>query len=552
MKQILLFLSLFLYLSLNAQEKGTGLIFDPPTLRGIPYKAKLTANSYGSMPASASLEKYCPTAGDQGRYGTCVAFAAGYHLRTILYAKTQSEPDPDGVVEKVNPNAKIFSPTYIYEQIKDKGDNNCQGGSNPVNAFELMKTTGIATISKQPYSCGTSVNSDAQLEAVDFRISDYQILYLPDETDDDLKVNSVKKALSEGYPCMLGFIVAKSFYSAIGDVWREESTDDGPTGQHGRHAMCVVGYDNNKYGGAFRVMNSWGTAWRDKGYVWIPYKDFAKYSLLAIQAYAPPKEFRPKPTPSVYVPKPRKKEENDNPAPVKPEPKPTPSKPEPVKPQPKPTPNKPTPVNPEPPKPAPIKPVLKVSLSGEVEFVQNTGDKMPANRVLTRNLVVADDDDKKAYKEDLVAYRMDNSYSSGTKFRFFITTNSDSYIYAFATDLSGKVNKIMPFDDNMSPRIGANSQVAFPSEKKVVKMDDNAGTDYMLILYSKEPLDAAQMLTKMNAAKGGLSQKIKAALGDKLILPSNVTYNTQKIGFDVKKGEYSGTVVPLMVELSHK
>ena len=552
MKQILLFLSLFLCLSLNAQEKGTGLIFDPPTLRGIPYKAKLTANSYGSMPASASLEKYCPTAGDQGRYGTCVAFAAGYHLRTILYAKTQSEPDPDGVVEKVNPNAKIFSPTYIYEQIKDKGDNNCQGGSNPVNAFELMKTTGIATISKQPYSCGTSVNSDAQLEAVDFRISDYQILYLPDETDDDLKVNSVKKALSEGYPCMLGFIVAKSFYSASGDVWREESTDDGPTGQHGRHAMCVVGYDNNKYGGAFRVMNSWGTAWRDKGYVWIPYKDFAKYSLLAIQAYAPPKEFRPKPTPSVYVPKPRKKEENDNPAPVKPEPKPTPSKPEPVKPQPKPTPNKPTPVNPEPPKPAPVKPVLKVSLSGEVDFVQNTGDKMPANRVLTRILIVADDDDKKAYKEDLVAYRMDNSYSSGTKFRFFITTNSDSYIYAFATDLSGKVNKIMPFDDNMSPRIGANSQVAFPSEKKVVKMDDNAGTDYMLILYSKEPLDAAQMLTKMNAAKGGLSQKIKAALGDKLILPSNVTYSTQKIGFDVKKGEYSGTVVPLMVELSHK
>ncbi len=552
MKQILLFLSLFLCLSLNAQEKGTGLIFDPPTLRGIPYKAKLTANSYGSMPASASLEKYCPTAGDQGRYGTCVAFAAGYHLRTILYAKTQSEPDPDGVVEKVNPNAKIFSPTYIYEQIKDKGDNNCQGGSNPVNAFELMKTSGIATLAKQPYSCGTSVNSAALQEGIDFRISDYQILYLPDETDDDLKVNSVKKALSEGYPCMLGFIVAKSFYSASGDVWREESTDDGPTGQHGRHAMCVVGYDNNKYGGAFRVMNSWGTAWRDKGYVWIPYKDFAKYSLLAIQAYAPPKEFRPKPTPSVYVPKPRKKEENDNPAPVKPEPKPTPSKPEPVKPQPKPTPNKPTPVNPEPPKPAPIKPVLKVSLSGEVDFVQNTGDKMPANRVLTRNLIVADDDDKKAYKEDLVAYRMDNSYSSGTKFRFFITTNSDSYIYAFATDLSGKVNKIMPFDDNMSPRIGANSQVAFPSEKKVVKMDDNAGTDYMLILYSKEPLDAAQMLTKMNAAKGGLSQKIKAALGDKLILPSNVTYSTQKIGFDVKKGEYSGTVVPLMVELSHK
>ena len=562
MKPFSILLLLLLNLTLQAQEeKGTGMIFDPPSLRGIPYKDKLTASSYQSMPASASLEKYCPTAGDQGRYGTCVAFATGYHLRTILYAKMESEPDENGNIPYINPNAKIFSPTYIYEQIKDKGDNNCQAGTNPVNAFDLMKNSGVATLSKLPYSCGSSVNSAALQEAMDFRITDYQILYYPNEEDDDLKVNSVKKALAEGYPCMLGFIVAKSFYNASGDVWKEEATDDGPTGQHGRHAMCVVGYDNNKYGGAFRVLNSWGTSWRDKGYVWIPYKDFAKYSLLAIQAYGPNKEFRPKPTPSVYVPKPRKKENNDNPEPVKPSPKPTPAKPEPVKPQPKPTPykpepkpapNKPEPVKPEPPKPAPLKPIIKANLSGEVEFTLNTGDKMPANRVLTRNLIVADDDDTKAYKEDLVAYRMDNSYNSGTKFRFYISSNSESYIYAFATDLTGKVNKIMPFDDNMSPRIGANSQVAFPSEKKVVKMDDNPGTDYMLILYSKEPLDAVQMLTKMNAAKGGLSQKIKAALGDKLILPSEVTYSTSKIGFDVKKGEHKGAVVPLMVELSHK
>ena len=548
MKQIFLFVALIFCISLNAQEKGTGMIFDPPSLRGIPYKAKLTASSYGSMPDVVSLEKYCPKAGDQGRYGTCVAFATAYHLRTILYVKAESEPDLDGNVPKIDPNAKIFSPTFIYEQIKNQGDNDCQGGSNPVNAFDLMKNSGVATISKQPYSCGGFVNSDAKSEGENFKITDYQILYYPNEDDDDLKINSVKKALSEGYPCMLGFIVAKSFYNSKGDVWREEATDDGPTGQHGRHAMCVVGYDNKKYGGSFRVMNSWGSAWRDNGFVWIPYKDFAKYSLLAIQAYGPAKEFRPAPKPSKYVPQPRPKEDDDTPTPVKP----TPNKPTPAKPEPKPVPNKPIPTKPEPtPTPAPA-PVLRVNLAGNVMFQQNTGETMAANRVLTRNLVVADDDEKTAYKEDLVAYRMDNSYPSGTKFRFYITTNSESYIYAFATDLTGKVNKIMPFDDNMSPHIGANSQVAFPSEKKVVKMDDNPGTDYMLILYSKEPLDAAQMLTKMNAVKGGLSQKIKAALGDKLILPSSVTYSTKEIGFEVKKGAYTGTVVPLMVELSHK
>ena len=74
---VTLFFILFSFVSLNAQEKGTGMIFDPPTLRGIPYKAKLTASSYGKMPASASLEKYCPTTGNQGRYSTYVAFAVG-------------------------------------------------------------------------------------------------------------------------------------------------------------------------------------------------------------------------------------------------------------------------------------------------------------------------------------------------------------------------------------------------------------------------------------------------------------------------------------------
>ncbi len=487
-----------------AQKKGTGMIFDPPSLRSIPYKAKLTSQSYKSVPAAASLERFCPTPGDQGQYSTCVAFATAYHLRTILYNKTAAELQAKKGLSNTSTNATIFSPTYIYEQIKEEGDTDCLGGTNPVDAFELMKTLGVATQSTCPYTCGGEVSTDAMLEGFEYRIADYQILYLPDEADNSLKINSVKKALSEGYPCMLGFIVAESFYTS-GPVWREQSTDDGPTGQHGRHAMCIVGYDDNKEGGAFRILNSWGTSWADNGFVWIPYDDFAKYSLVAIQAYSPP--------------------------PAEPEPEPVPA--------------------PEPPKPEPVNPVIDVILSGNVSFQTNTGAAMPANRVLTRNLIV--EDDVPAYKEDLVAYRMDNAYPSGTRFRFYITTNTESFIYAFATDLSGKVNKILPFDDNMSPRIGAHSQVAFPSESKVVRMDNNPGSDYMLILYCQEPLDANDILEKMNRQSGGLSQKIKAALGDKLTLPGDVAYSLNTIGFEVKKdpGGHKGTVVPLMVEITH-
>ena len=37
-----------------------------------------------------------------------------------------------------------------------------------------------------------------------------------------------------------------------------------------------------KYGGAFRVVNSWGSEYGDNGYIWMRYSDFEKY---AVEAY---------------------------------------------------------------------------------------------------------------------------------------------------------------------------------------------------------------------------------------------------------------------------
>ena len=480
-----------LVLDAHAQKRPTGLIFDVPSYRGTPYKMKLTSASYASVPAAASLEQYCPTPGDQGRYGTCVAFAVAYHTRTILTAKQK------GLTNKADIDKLVHSPTWVYEQIKDDDDHNCQNGSNPILALELLKQEGCPKLSVLPYACGSDINEQARRDAQNFKLDDYQILFLPDEEDANVKIQTTKKAIAEGYPVVLCFTVPESFYTAQ-PVWIPTASDGGPSGQHGRHAMCVVGYDDNKSGGAFRVLNSWGPKWCDGGYVWIRYKDYATYAIGALQAY---------------------------PAPI--------AEPEPPKPEPKPEP-----------------PVVSTKLSGVVEFRLNTGEAMPVSKVLTRNLIIEDDAPVESYKEDLVAYRMDREYASGTRFRFYITTNTESYIYAFATDLTGKVNKLLPFDDGMSPHIGPNSQIAFPSETKVVRLDDTKGTDYMLILFSSEKLDHNAILQKMNNMKGGLSAKIRAALGDKLIPPSQVQYRLNQVGFDVE-GKVQGKVVPLMVEISH-
>ena len=102
----------------------------------------------------------------------------------------------------------------------------------------------------------------------------------------------------------------------------------------------------------------------------------------------------------------------------------------------------------------------------------------------------------------------------------------------------------------MSPLISANSEFAFPSEKKVIRMDKNPGTDYLLILFSQQQLNEKALLQIMQNTTGGLTTKIKTALGDKLIDKSMIQYQAGTPGFKVKEGA-KGYVVPVMVELTH-
>ena len=545
--------------SLFSQDRAMGMDWDPEITKLAPKKILLASVSYRGMPASHSLEKYAPSVGDQGAYGTCNAFACAYTAETMIFAQTH------GITDKATISKCAFSPTYLYQNIIQGGTNNCQKGSHPLTALIFMNEKGLPFNRTVPYACGKSWSSSAETEAVKYKIADAALLFGKDNEvlEPDFKVESTKKALLENTPVIIGFELPKSFQRVTSDIWNADPAEATGGWQHGKHAMVIVAYDDYKAGGAFKFMNSWGTVWGSGGYVWVKYADYTRYCLMAFQPFgdanSPLPDFiaeeAPQPAPRPKILPKRDEDIVDVDPKPKVEPKPTPQPKIEPKPQPQPKPQpkvdpKPQPkVEPKPqpqPKPTPqYDPVF--TLKGSVEFKQNTGETMSANRISTRNLVV--EDEKGA--EDLSAYRMDKSYTSGTKFRFFINISEQAYIYAFATDLTGKVNRIMPYDDLISTHLGANSVVAFPSEKKVVKMDDNKGTDYMLILYSTEKLDSKAIAEKMTATTGGLSSKIKAALGDKLISKSDVNYSNTQIGFEFTSKKRGG-VVPLMVELSHE
>ncbi|MEZ4816443.1 MAG: C1 family peptidase [Flavobacteriaceae bacterium] len=520
---LLFFISFFSF----AQDYPMGMVWDEESYRSIPYKVEFTAATYTNLPSSYSLEQYAPTPGNQGRYGTCVAYASAYGLRTIMLAKDL------GLTDKQTITANALSPSFVYSIIKREDDLDCSKGANPKFGLEALKVAGAPTLRSLPYQCNPEISTEVQLEAIDYRIRDYQTLFFFDAQEYGQKTNATKKALSEGYPVLLGMKLPQSFFKAT-NTWRSLEAEKGTVAsQHGYHAMVVIGYDDNYEGGAFRLMNSWGTTWGDGGFIWVPYNEYEAWAMGALQPY------------SYYV----RKDSNGKPS-LPSVPKTIPNTPN--------QPNRPELPRVEPNNPnQPIRPTLPAGQvdpnpiagnlpEGSLKFETNTGAPMEVTRVSTRNLFVDDD----VEGEDLVAYRMKESYASGTRFRFYLNNINEGYIYAFATDLTQKINKILPFEDGMSPLIGANSELAFPSEKKVIRMDNNPGTDYLLILFSQQKLDEKELIDKMQNTEGSLTSKIKAALGEVLIDKSMVDYASGTPGFKVKEGA-QGYVVPLMVEITH-
>jgi len=86
-----------------------------------------------------------------------------------------------------------------------------------------------------------------------------------------MTVDNFKRYLNSGQPIAFGAQLGERFMLCkSADVLSYDSKQ--VQGQHAYHALALVGYDDNK--NAFRVRNSWGESWGDKGSIWIDYDFF--------------------------------------------------------------------------------------------------------------------------------------------------------------------------------------------------------------------------------------------------------------------------------------
>jgi hypothetical protein len=246
----------------------------------IPVKAPMTSSLYRDVSSKGGVKKYAPTPRSQGEYGTCAAWACGYAARTILEAKKL------GITDKKEIDKHIFSYGFIYRITSSKS--NCWGAFTS-DMVKNMQNTGLPKLSDYDIHCPQSdIPQSVYNIAAKYKIKGYTRLW--DESNyktSKQRIDAMKLSLSNGNPVVISMICPNSFFSPTGGVWYpKEKVSDGSTHAHGRHAMCVVSYDDDKEGGAFEVQNSWGSDWGSGGYVWIRYNDFAEFVYQAFELHS--------------------------------------------------------------------------------------------------------------------------------------------------------------------------------------------------------------------------------------------------------------------------
>lgn len=229
----------------NPHDKHTnfGLLKDPADERDLLWRA-VVAPQPVSVPKSFKLGSLGPVL-DQGQEPMCVAFSSAtlkMHQEFKEHKKYYS-----------------FDPVWLYSECKKIDGIPHIDGTYLRTALKIINERGYLARAER-----YKLKKDAS-----FKIERYVRL---------TSLQQIKEALYHVGPVLFGIMVDESIYkpNRLGVI----PEPGGAT--FGGHAMCIVGYDDNKKceksRGAFYVKNSWGPKYGAKGYIWIPYSHFTYYA----------------------------------------------------------------------------------------------------------------------------------------------------------------------------------------------------------------------------------------------------------------------------------
>jgi hypothetical protein len=229
-----------------------------------------------NLPKSYTMENWAPPALDQGNTGTCAGYATAYAAASINLNYQLN------LTDDISKLFFSFDPLYFYSLTAVFEKNPCQEGMSIQEAMVFARKYGFKSFYLPPQ---TGCTNDLNLLKSGISISEafkpggyFDLAYYNINANYN-KIRWIKKSLNhDNRPVVIGtkcFAIEENPSYAIqldkvpqnNERWGgEPSNDDG-------HALCIVGYDDNKYGGSFKLLNSWGADYGDNGFVWMPYAD---------------------------------------------------------------------------------------------------------------------------------------------------------------------------------------------------------------------------------------------------------------------------------------
>ena len=218
----------------------------------------MSKDNHGILPRY-SLEDYLPEIGDQGDVGSCVGWATAYYGLTILKRIENDKDYPS------------FSPLSVFNRYCYlKKLDPCRGGSYIDGCLSLLVNKG----------CPFAKDYDKPNCALDAYDKKYNDCLFGFERLQQNNAEQIKLSILNNSPVIIGLDV---FEGGLGNTLNSQFLDSNGVAKMdlfrssrfkvGGHALCIVGYDDNIGGGAFKIANSWGSKWGKKGFFWLRYRD---------------------------------------------------------------------------------------------------------------------------------------------------------------------------------------------------------------------------------------------------------------------------------------
>ncbi len=224
-----------------------------------------------ALPQAYSLKKWAPsTATQEGN--SCVGWALAYAAMSITFNKALN------ITDKRLKDILAFDPVFTYAIAREVGAPNCDSSIYFPDAISQMLKYGCKRMIMPPLflDCDESVFQYTDRFSAPFVPNEIYALDLTKGANNAERIKMIKTFIASGIPLPFGLNAPRSLLGdGLGNplptgLWKPGDNEE----LLGGHAMCVVGYSDTRFGGAFEIMNSWGSDFGEDGYFWIKYSDF--------------------------------------------------------------------------------------------------------------------------------------------------------------------------------------------------------------------------------------------------------------------------------------